>query len=230
MPVANCAPHDPSRTVTMEGLFTPRGPSMIERLILRTACLMIFCGALNLARAADPPLFRALDGTEKPVKVVRDGLRQCIDYRDLRVTADSDLEIGDSLYAGQSTTAECKAGSPLGPVIIQDDESTFLGKVGRFLIIDQGTGPEPRGLVLLEFATRRSAYSDLYDLPIAVRDGVLHYWRPTDIKATKTNCPKYDQIVSDGFIPAIERYVEIDLNTAALVRTESQKLRCHADQ
>jgi hypothetical protein len=202
---------------------------MIDRRVLRIACAMILSGMLNLAIAEDRPLFVAMPGTEQPEKVVKDGVRLCVDYKDLRVTADSDLDIGESLYAGQST-GDCKAGSPLGPVIIQDDESSFMGKVGRYLIIDQGTGPEPRGLVLLDFATRQSVYSDSYDSPMAVRDGVLHYWRPIPVEANKTNCAEYDDIVSKGFEPAIERYVELDLRSATLVRTESTKLRCHADQ
>jgi len=202
----------------------------MPRVVATVICSTLLGWLLTPAWAGDAPAYRLLDGTEPPLRSATDGLRTCFDFKDLRVTADNDIGVGDSIYITPPSTTECKAGVALGGVAIDSDDSNFIGKFARFLIIDQGTGPEPRGLVLLDFAARKSVYDDLYDNPLEVKGGVLRYWRPTEIKATKENCPKYDEWVAEGLPPIIERQVEVDLRLSTPTRIESKKLRCRPTQ
>jgi hypothetical protein len=108
--------------------------------------------------------------------------------------------------------------------VIQDDAIYLMGLVGRYVVLDRGTGPSGRDLILYDALYRRRAYVDGYSRPISISEEGIIYWQPTTEKATKSNCPEFDLLSSYGGKVSIERRVR--LNPALLSLTDLGEKRC----
>lgn len=113
-----------------------------------------------------------------------------------------------------------------------------LGGSGRLdgdsLILDVGTGPEPRILQIYDLSERKLTYTDEYwGLNHLSDDGVtythLSYYRPTQEQVTVQNCDSYAAYIEMGLNPFIAINVEFDLTTM-IAKTDDLDKRCFAGQ
>ncbi|HEX4104117.1 MAG TPA: hypothetical protein VHZ04_01400 [Candidatus Paceibacterota bacterium] len=104
----------------------------------------------------------------------------------------------------------------------------FLGFAGNFLIIDSGTAPEPRGLIVYDLGTRQQVFNDSYSSPVDVGTSTVTYWSPTSTVPTAANCAQFGELKADGLGMVIEEYVTLSL--PGLVKTGSGQYRCSPTQ
>ncbi len=89
----------------------------------------------------------------------------------------------------------------------------FLALEGDFLILDSGTGPQPRGLIIYDLKERTKIFSDRYSRPISVSNNTIDYWAETQEKVTKENCLELATYEAQGLGAAIEAHVILNLST-----------------
>ena len=98
----------------------------------------------------------------------------------------------------------------------------------NFLILDEGTGPFPRGLLIYDLSSRKKVLEDSYSEPFNIKNNIINYWTETTIKANEENCSTY-KVNEENFMgSAIETRVSLDLLT--LVKKELGEYRCSATQ
>jgi len=103
-----------------------------------------------------------------------------------------------------------------------------LALENNFLILDEGTGPDPRGLVVYNLDTRTKIYQDSYSKPFDVKNNTLYYWAVTTTPVTTQNCPDSQKWEQEGLGSAIDAYVSLDLTT--LTKTDLGQYRCSPRQ
>jgi hypothetical protein len=103
----------------------------------------------------------------------------------------------------------------------------FMALQDRFLILDSGTGPEPRGLIIWDLDSRKKVYSGTYSGPYEINPGRIEFWMETG-EATDENCPRKKEIEDDGLGAAIETHVTLRLPDLEVVR--SAQTRCTSRQ
>lgn len=103
-----------------------------------------------------------------------------------------------------------------------------LALENNFLILDSGTGPQPRRLIVYDLISRKKVFTDSYSNPIAVNNDTVTYWSPVNTKPDETNCPKLTEYTSLGLGAEIEAHVVLTLST--LNKTELGEYRCSATQ
>lgn len=104
----------------------------------------------------------------------------------------------------------------------------FLTLTDNFLVLDQGTAPEPRGLVVYDLGSHKIAFTDSYAKPVVVTGDSITYLSKTAHKPTLQNCPKLNEYVSNGLGAIVMSKVTVDLNT--LVKSDLGTSECRATQ
>ena len=131
------------------------------------------------------------------------------------------------LVRGRSVPA-CKYLPRAGDLEIRNESAEyFLGLQGDILVLDSGTAPEPRGLVLWNLATRQKVYTGSYAQPVKIDATGMSFWQESG-SATDANCPQAAQWHAQGLGAAVEAEVRLafaDLRVAPLGPT-----RCSARQ
>ncbi len=107
---------------------------------------------------------------------------------------------------------------------IKGEFQNFLALTDNFIILDAGTGPEPRGLIVYNLNTRKRVYDDSYGKPVLTQGDTVTYWSPIAEKATKANCSKFDEWTAQGLPPIIEAHVT--LNLLDLTKKDLRENRC----
>lgn len=106
-----------------------------------------------------------------------------------------------------------------------DDASFFFGLGGNRVFVDQGTGPEPRGLMVFDPASGKTAYSGTYSVPIRLLDSNrIEFYKEIEKPATAVDCPEQAKWTAGGLGIAWERRVVVDLGSAAESPTDD--VRC----
>ncbi len=100
----------------------------------------------------------------------------------------------------------------------------FLALTDNFLILDSGTGPEPRGLTVFDLTKKQGVYNDSYAKPISTNGDTMTYWNPTKEKVTVQNCPQGSEWLKNGLPPIIESHVT--LNLIDLTKKDLGERRC----
>ncbi|MSU54855.1 MAG: hypothetical protein EXS48_03440 [Candidatus Staskawiczbacteria bacterium] len=119
------------------------------------------------------------------------------------------------IYArGSANDIEFKAGEP----------QYFLALTDNFLILDSGTGPEPRGLTAFDLIKKQGVYNDSYAKPISTSGDTITYWSPNNQKVTPQNCPQGNEWLRQGLPPIMESHVI--LNLLDLTKKELGEYRC----
>jgi hypothetical protein len=154
--------------------------------------------------------------------------QMCLVNGDYLVQAQDTLELGTTILVkykkspGEKLPCEYTVGP--NDYVIQDEAVYLMGLVGRYVVVDRGTGPSGRDLILYDALYRRRAYIDGYSRPISISEEGIEYWQPTTVKATKDNCPEFDLLKSYGGVISIERRVR--LNPADLSLRDLGEKRC----
>ena len=103
----------------------------------------------------------------------------------------------------------------------------FLALQGHYLILDSGTAPEPRGLIVCDLRQRRKIFAGTYASPYAIKPGHIEYWLES-AAATDRNCPVRQQWATLGLGAAVETQVRLRLADAQILR--SRRTRCSQRQ
>jgi hypothetical protein len=153
-----------------------------------------------------------------PLEVNRLADRTCFVYSDYIVVVNDDLAgMGDDIAVLRraSSTPACDdvAGDPL--VFIHDPEEPdyFFGMWGPYLFIDSGTGPEDRGLQILNVETGTWSYRSDYwsDSAVVVSEvGTVTFFRSVYEDLDRSTCALPD---SESFGIWFEEEVVLDLET-----------------
>jgi hypothetical protein len=147
----------------------------------------------------------------------------------LDIVAKHKTSIDEAIPCVAPATAPVTVASAPSDVVVRNDLPEFiLGLTEHFLIIDSGTAPPPRGLIVYDLDVRTSTYADTYSPPIAIATGTVTYWASTKQIVTKTNCPDLSQYTADGLGVVIESNVILDLST--LSKKELGDYRCEPTQ
>jgi hypothetical protein len=104
----------------------------------------------------------------------------------------------------------------------------FLAFAGNFLVIDSGTGPEPRGLVVYDLVTRGRVFVDSYSSLVSVATNTINYWSPMNATPTGANCPQFSEYQKDGLGMVIEEYITLKLPN--FTKMGSGQYRCSPTQ
>jgi hypothetical protein len=89
----------------------------------------------------------------------------------------------------------------------------FLTFTDNFLVLDKGTAPEPRGLVVYDLRTREMVFTDSYAKPVEVVGDSITYWSKTDQKPTIQNCPNLAEYTGYGLGAVVMSKVTVDLSS-----------------
>jgi hypothetical protein len=114
---------------------------------------------------------------------------------------------------------------------VPEGDNFFFGLYGDYMFIDSGTGPEPRGLEVIDLAQKKSVFSGSYSSPIALeKDSRLSYYLTVDEKKLKKkpDCPEAEEWKQNGLGIAYEEKVGLDLKTLKIAH--SGELRCASRQ
>lgn len=104
----------------------------------------------------------------------------------------------------------------------------FLTFTDNFLVLDKGTAPEPRGLVVYDLRTHDMVFTDSYAKPVTVSGDSITYFSKTDRKPTVQNCPALNEYTSNGLGAVIMSKVTVDL--LSLTKKDSGVIKCIATQ
>jgi len=193
--------------------------------------VVTLCAALLALPASAAAPFRNLPGADAPASVATVGGDTCIDYGGWIVTtrplAD---EAGTAIYVERSSRLPCGAGPSRARLVFDRGASYFVGRVGRYLVVDQGTGPSFRHLVLFDSTSRRQAFRIGYSELVGAKGNAIHFWAMTRLAAVAANCPSLAEIRRNGLTPVIERLNRLGLDAARPTLRESGTLRCASVQ
>lgn len=114
--------------------------------------------------------------------------------------------------------------------IPNEEAEYFFGLQGNLLILDSGTGPDPRGLIIWDLSKKKKVYTGTYsgeEEEAKIKPGYMEFWLETG-RATDENCPKAKEWRANGLGAAIETWVRLDLSDFTV--TKSSKTRCSPRQ
>ena len=112
--------------------------------------------------------------------------------------------------------------------IKNNDAEYFLALTDNFLILDSGTAPYPRELIVYDLRTRKEVFSGSYSIPVQTIRDTITYWGKSNIIPTVDNCYDFNKYKSSGLGLIIENEVTLDLVT--LKKEVSNNVRCSATQ
>ncbi len=104
----------------------------------------------------------------------------------------------------------------------------FLAFTDNFLVLDKGTAPPPRGLVVYDLRSRKKVFTDTYAQPVTVQGDTLTYFSKTTRKPTLQNCAQLNEYTKNGLGAVILSKVRVDL--LSLNKKELGEYTCTATQ
>ncbi|MCX6719910.1 MAG: hypothetical protein NTV36_02275, partial [Candidatus Staskawiczbacteria bacterium] len=108
------------------------------------------------------------------------------------------------------------------------EQTYYKGLVNNFLILDQGTAPYPRQLIIYDLTAKKEVLFDAYSVPLDITSNAVAYWNVTNQKITAENCPDSVQWIKEGLGAEIESHVSFDFLT--LKPKELGQTRCRPTQ
>ncbi len=110
----------------------------------------------------------------------------------------------------------------------QNQAMYYKGLEGNYLIIDQGTAPDPRGLIIYDLSSKEEVLNERYSSPLDISANSVAFWSPTSAEPTGENCPDLSFWQGNGLGAEIESHVSFNLTT--LTKSDLNETRCHAVQ
>jgi hypothetical protein len=146
-----------------------------------------------------------------PLCAAATGPETCHDGDRYRVIAKPADSAGQHFIARKKIpgddTKPCLYSTEPGDFEIQNENAEyFLALEGSLLILDSGTAPEPRGLVLWDVEKRIKVYSGTYSGPYRIERSGMHFWLQSG-EATDANCTQAVRWREQGLGAAIETEV-----------------------
>ncbi len=167
-------------------------------------------------------------------KVVSDPLLTCHESskyfvleKSLAPNVGSDILVKNKTAPTQVVPCEYRVGA--GDFEIKNaDAQYFLAFTDNFMLIDQGTAPEPRGLIIYDLRTQKQVFMDSYAKPVDVVGDSITYLSKTNIKPTTQNCPDLKTYTENGLGAVIMSRVTLNLLT--LSKKDLGQPQCRATQ
>ncbi|TSC52324.1 MAG: hypothetical protein LiPW41_535 [Parcubacteria group bacterium LiPW_41] len=132
-------------------------------------------------------------------------------------------------YSLEETDFEIKNTCNDGPLCYRAQH--LSGVFDNLLVIDEGTSPENRGLIVYDLIKKSMVFSDTYnssDNSLDPQGDIISYWHSTKDIANDQNCPKIKEYQSLGGGAKIETKISLDL--LSLARKELGETRCSYSQ
>ncbi|MEN3334710.1 MAG: hypothetical protein V7641_4075 [Blastocatellia bacterium] len=175
-------------------------------------------------------------GSEAPKIIkLKDNL-VCYSYRKYAVIVSPTDEVGEDIKviakigaSDESFLTDLKK----APVYfkVPEGDNFFYGIYDDLMFIDSGSGPDPRGLDIVDLSQKKNVFSGSYSQPIALdKDRRLVYYLEVDEKKLKKkpDCPEAEEWKKNNLGIAYEEKVSLDLKTLKTAR--SGQLRCASRQ
>lgn len=158
-------------------------------------------------------------------------LTECHETADYLVAATPAEDVGTDFLvrykASGAAAGACDDVPAPGDLQIRNQDAEYLLALqGDLLILDSGTGPDPRGLIIWNLRQRQQVYSGSYS-EATVGQGYMEFWQDSGI-ATAANCPQLKEWQDNGLGAAIETWVRLDF--ADLSLHPGTQTRCSARQ
>ncbi len=175
-------------------------------------------------------------GSEAPKIIKLKDNSVCYGYRKWAVIVTPTEDVGEDIKVIAKLTAADEtflADLKKAPIQFKmpEGDNFFYGVYDDFMFVDSGTGPDPRGLDVIDLAQKKNVFSGSYSSPIALdKGGRLVYYVEVDEKKLKTkpDCPEAEEWKQNQLGVAYEEKVSLDLKTMRMIR--SGQLRCAARQ
>jgi hypothetical protein len=161
------------------------------------------CRVLALTLASMGLTAAALAATPQSVK--------CTENESFIVSARDGADVGSQIIVRKKSDPHAKIKCAFSPqpsdyIAAKNGEAKYvLSLQGNFLILDQGTGPSPRGLSVIDLPRRKQVWSgEYYDEEAGVRvepQGII-FWRALG-EAKPADCPDYRKITAQSFTPIL---------------------------
>lgn len=157
---------------------------------------------------------------------------ECHDEGRFRVIAKPTESVGTDFLVKQlgrgRSIPPCKYLVREGDFEIRNENAEyFLGMAGSFLVLDSGTAPEPRGLVIWDLQKRQKVFTGSYSKPVSIDESGITFWQPGG-EATDANCPQAAGWRAQGLGAALE--TEVRLGFADMKPVAGAATRCAARQ
>lgn len=129
--------------------------------------------------------------------------------------------------------ASAPLSSKASSVILKNDAPEFVLGIagGHFLIVDSGTAPPPRGLVIYNLdkgSQSAPVFTDSYDHPLVMATDTVTYWEATKDAVTAGNCASSTQWQAEGLGAVMES--QVALGFPSLSVTPLGPRRCEPTQ
>lgn len=156
-----------------------------------------------------------------------DSERHLFIQKDLKDSVGSDILVKYKSTADQNIP--CAYTVADGDFEIKNTQAEyFLAFTDNYLVLDSGTAPPPRGLIVYDLRSRKQVFTDMYTKPVAVAGDTITYLSKTAEKPTSKNCPELSQFTQNGLGAVMMTRVSVDL--ATLKRTILGPSQCMATQ
>ena len=144
-------------------------------------------------------------------------------YRHARhiVVARRVMEVGSDLFIRPARSGRCDADSLSGDIVLRNhDAEYFLGLRGDLLFIDSGTGPDFRGLIVVDLRTQRRLLQTDYvgDVISGPDTFTVGVWHGYELTQPAPGCSKTDMI------PGVDSLFWVDLRSGKM--RFAQRTRC----
>ena len=136
----------------------------------------------------------------------------------------SDISIKYKSSPSQNISCEYVKEKSDVEILNHESANFIIALEGKYLLLDSGTGPDPRGLSVYDLEKQKEIFSDKYSQPVEVGNLAVSYWTESSVKANKDNCPDFFKYQSYGGSSAIDKHVKLDLST--LVKKDLGETKC----
>ena len=183
--------------------------------------------AMNAARCTTFLLFAIL-----PTMASAADSTVCHDEGRYRVVARPTGSVGTDFlvkYTGHGRNdSPCLYAALSGDFEIRNENAEYLLALQPpLLILDSGTAPEPRGLIVWDLDQRRKVYSGSYSPPYSIDREGMRFWIQSG-PGTDADCPQAAEWRAKGLGTAVETEVRLVFADYRVVQSEA--IRCSARQ
>lgn len=131
--------------------------------------------------------------------------------------------------SGSLNVGACDYAARSGDFEIKNQNVEYFDKlVGRYLVLDSGTGPDIRGIIVYDLNKKSKVYEGLKaGGKVAVSGATLTYWEPQQqVAVTAANCPKLGEYEKLGMGAGIQAKVTLTLGDDSMVQKEAGETEC----
>lgn len=122
--------------------------------------------------------------------------------------------VGSDLFIRSARSARCDADSLPGDIVWRNrDADYFLGLRGDILFIDSGTGPDLRGLTVVDLRSGalllNTDYVGFHDVITGPDPSTVGFWRGYELPNPAPGCPKAE----GGLYPGVDSLFWVDVRS-----------------